>query len=74
MANQCYNQCIKIKPVVQSKQDDDDNSTLTGNDIDLSPYEISCVNKCSERVNRLNKMTERHIDEQINPMFVNKYI
>ena len=43
-------------------------------DIDFTQKEQQCVDRCVGRALNVNKVLERHIDEQFNPVFVSKYL
>ena len=74
LANACFDRCCKetLKPVFNKEKAAE--KLLEPSDIDLNDYEDKCVRLCSERVARMDKLMEKQLELQFNPMFVSKYV
>ena len=42
--------------------------------MEFSKNEEECVNRCTLRVKAMQKVVDRHVDEQFNPVFMAKYM
>ena len=61
LANECYNMCSARGMKIKPE-------------MEFSKNEEECVNRCTLRVKAMQKVVDRHVDEQFNPVFMSKYL
>ena len=70
-SNECHKRCInRLGKGYKRQEEEHINDDL----IELMPKEEKCVKSCAERVNRILKITHAHIGDQLNPVFLEKYV
>ena len=79
LSQMCVKACAKYAEKREEKKmkylsHEEEMDDYEGCEINLTANEMQCMNKCADKVVKINSIIERHLSEAFNPSFVSKFM